>query len=55
MAPFTTEDINACGWEFDVNKGEVYRTHWAIKDVDPFAALKVAGLGGFAVVSSSTP
>jgi hypothetical protein len=44
VVPFTTEDIKAHIWEFDVNKFEMNRTHWAVKDVDLFEALIEAGL-----------
>jgi len=30
VAPFTTADIDAHAWEFDINAYETYHTHWAV-------------------------
>lgn len=45
--PITTEAIGSHVWEFDINKNEMYRTHWAVKDVDLIEALNSTGLGKF--------
>jgi hypothetical protein len=42
---FTSAQIAARAWEFDVNKLEMNRTHWAVKEVDLLEALREAGLG----------
>jgi hypothetical protein len=55
VAPFTTADIDAHAWEFDVNRYETYRTHWAVKDVDLFEALAEAGLGAVAARDRRLP
>jgi hypothetical protein len=46
IEPFSTNDLDAHVWEFDVNRLETYRTHWAVKDVDLFEALAESGVGG---------
>jgi hypothetical protein len=53
IAPFTTEDLDAHKWEFDINKNETYRTHWAVKDVDLIDAFRESGLGGDQVRGST--
>jgi hypothetical protein len=55
VAPFTTADIEAHAWEFDVNKYETYRTHWAVKDVDLFEELAEVGLGAVATRDPRLP
>jgi hypothetical protein len=41
---FRSFDLDNHLWEFDINKNEMHRTHWAIKDVDLFGALVEAGI-----------
>lgn len=55
IAPFTTADIDAHVWEFDVNRYESCRTHWAVKDVDLFEALAESSLGTVASRDPSLP
>ena len=42
--PFPNEKIETLKRQLDISKMEVYRTHWAIKDVDLIAVLLEEGL-----------
>jgi len=55
VPPFTSEDIDDHAWEFDVSERETYRTHWAVKDVDLFDALREAGLAAEIVRNTAAP
>jgi hypothetical protein len=44
IAPFSSDKLNKYSWDFDINKNEMHRTHWAIKDVNLLEALRETGL-----------
>lgn len=44
IPPFSTEEFNRHAWDFDINKNEMYRHHWAVKDVDLMEGLRQTGL-----------
>ncbi|MBT4425884.1 MAG: hypothetical protein HOC88_03260 [Rhodospirillaceae bacterium] len=44
IQPLTPEQLVDHAWDFDLNRYEMNRTHWAIKDIDLFAALDEIGI-----------
>jgi hypothetical protein len=41
VPPITHDQLNSLVWELDIGDGELYRTHWALKNVDLTRELRV--------------
>lgn len=42
--PIEYRKLEELVWDLDIGKGELYRTHWAVKEVDLHEVLRAAGL-----------
>jgi hypothetical protein len=46
ISEFTSDQMMSHAWDFDINKYELGRTHWAVKNVDLSEALRELGISG---------
>ena len=44
LPPIPNEALDRLGWDLEISSGEMYRTHWALKDADLLPVLLDAGV-----------